>query len=130
MAGRIRVFVSFDFDKDRDLARAMGAWLKRPAFPLEIDDWSLKEAAPERAWTRKARERIAQAHALLVIVGTQTYRAQGVLKEVELARQATRSRFQVIGDPRLISPPRVPDGGRLYRWREETLISALRAARA
>ena len=49
----VRVFVSFDFDRDQKRAWALTQQLKQTKFA--VDDWSLKEAAPERSWTEKAR---------------------------------------------------------------------------
>ena len=55
---------------------------------FELENWSMKEAAPERLWKVEARRRINRSDVLLVVVGRYTYRARGVLDEVRMARNA------------------------------------------
>ena len=54
---RRRVFVSFDFDNDDELKHALIGQSRYPNSPFDVYDWSLKEAAPERNWKQKARQR-------------------------------------------------------------------------
>ena len=58
------------------------------------------------------------------MVGPNTYRASGVLKEVRMARENDISIFQVIGykDGNYTA---VPNAGRLYRWDWENLKNLL-----
>ncbi|MCX4804743.1 hypothetical protein OG594_24545 [Streptomyces sp. NBC_01214] len=39
-----RVFVSFDYDYDKSLKDLLIGQAKNPDSPLEVDDWSIKEA--------------------------------------------------------------------------------------
>ncbi|MCP9491937.1 MAG: TIR domain-containing protein [Solirubrobacteraceae bacterium MAG38_C4-C5] len=122
-SGRARVFVSFDFDQDAGVARLMAGQLTGSRFAA--DDWSLKEAAPQRSWTEKAARHIKQSHLVLVVVGSSTCRAAGVAKEVAIAREADKPICQVIGYRDLVSPTRVANAGRLYRWTPSNLAGVL-----
>jgi len=49
-----RVFVSFDFDNDRTLREFIVGQARLPDSPFVIEDWSLKEAAPQVSWETQA----------------------------------------------------------------------------
>ncbi len=115
-----RVFISFDFDNDKKLRDFIVGQSRLPDSPFEIIDTSLKEAAPMKTWEDKARVAIKRSDIVLVMVGPQTYKAPGVLKEVGMARQETKPIVQVIGykDGNYTA---VPNAGRLYSWNWENL---------
>jgi len=115
-----RVFISFDFDNDKKLKDFIVGQSRLPDSPFEIIDTSLKEAAPMKTWEDKARIAINRSDIVLVMVGPQTYRAPGVLKEVGMARQETKPIVQVIGYKDGNYKP-VPNAGRLYSWNWENL---------
>ena len=120
-----RVFVSFDFDNDKRLKDFIIGQSRLPDSPFEVIDNSLKEAAPERNWETKADAAIKRSEVVIVMVGPQTYRAQGVLKEIKMARAAGRKIVQVIGYKDGNYTP-VPGAGQLYRWNWENLKKILR----
>jgi hypothetical protein len=115
-----RVFVSFDFDNDRALKAFFIGQSELPDSPFEIVDHSLREAAPERMWEEKACAAIRASDLVLVIVGRSTYRARGVLREVEMARACGTPVVQMIGY-RSGSYTPVSGAGRLYAWNWENL---------
>lgn len=119
-----RVFVSFDFDNDRALKEFIIGQAKLPDSPFDVVDCSLREAAPMKTWEEKARQAIVSADIVIVMVGPQTHRASGVLKEVRMAREAGVKIVQVIGykDGDYTS---VPDAGRLYAWNWQNLKNLL-----
>ena len=119
-----RVFVSFDFDNDRALKDFIIGQSRNNDSPFEIIDHSLKEAAPERDWEKKAGAAISRAEIVLVMVGVKTHRAQGVLKEVAMARKAGVRVVQIIGYRDGDYTP-VPDAGRLYAWNWDNLKKLL-----
>lgn len=119
-----RVFVSFDFDNDRALKDFILGQAKLPDSPFDAIDHSLKEAAPEREWERKAHAAIARSDIVLVMVGARTHRAHGVLKEVAMARELGVKVVQIIGY-RAGSYTPVPNAGRLYAWSWENLKKLL-----
>jgi hypothetical protein len=115
MMRKARAFVSFDFDNDRALKDFIIGQSRLPDSPFEVVDVSLKEAAPERDWQGRARRAIAGADIVLVMVGPQTHRALGVLKEVAIARELGVKMVQIIGYSSG-DYTAVPNAGRLYRW--------------
>ena len=118
------VFVSFDFDNDKILKEFIIGQSRLPDSPFEVTDWSMKEAAPERDWEEEAEKRIKRSKVILVMVGSETYRALGVLKEVAMARKHDKKIVQIIGYKNGNYEP-VPDAGRLYSWNWENLKNIL-----
>jgi hypothetical protein len=102
-----RVFVSFDFDEDQKLKTFILAQAKNADSPFEIENWSLNEPAPQRTWQEQARERIARADVVRVIVGPHSYKSTVVLAEVAIAKELRIPVYQVIGY-RDASPSRFP----------------------
>ena len=119
-----RVFVSFDFDRDRALKDFIIGQARNPDSPFEVIDTSLKEAAPMTTWQAKAKAAIRSSDVVIVMVGPQTYRAPGVLKEVAMARAEGKPIVQLIGykDGNYTA---VRDAGRLYRWSWQNLKNLL-----
>jgi hypothetical protein len=118
------VFVSFDFDHDRVLKDFIVGQARLSDSPFQVIDHSLKEAAPERNWQDHARAAIKRADLVLVMVGEYTYRAHGVLQEIEIAREEGVPIVQVIGYSDR-NCPSVPNAGRLYTWNWENLKKLL-----
>lgn len=119
-----RVFVSFDFENDRALKDFIIGQSKHADSPFEVIDHSLKEAAPEKDWEKKAAAAISRTEIVLVMVGSKTHKAQGVLKEVAMARKAGVKIVQIIGYKEGNYTP-VPDAGRLYAWNWDNLKNLL-----
>jgi hypothetical protein len=119
-----RVFVSFDFDNDKILKDFIIGQSRHQDSPFEVIDTSLKEAAPMKTWEDKARAAIKRSDIVVVMVGPNTHKAPGVLKEVRIAREEDIPIVQVIGykDGNYTA---VPDGGRLYAWNWENLKKLL-----
>ncbi len=116
-----RVFISFDFDNDKVLKEFIIEQAKRPDSPFEVVDVSLKEAAPEKDWEAKARKAIAGADKFVVMLGPKTAKASGVLKEVAMATELGKSKFQVIGYKDGSKDWAVPGGGLVYLWNWDNL---------
>ena len=121
-----RVFVSFDFDNDLVLKEFIVGQAKNKDSPFIIENWSLKEAAPQKSWEEKARANIKRSEIVIVMVGPKTHKAPGVLKEVSMAREAGKPTIQIIGykDGNYTS---VPNAGKLYSWNWENLKKLLGA---
>lgn len=119
-----KVFVSFDFDNDRELKDFIIGQAKLPDSPFEVSDHSLKEAAPEQNWEQKADNAIARSEIVLVMVGSQTHRARGVRKEIEMARKRNKKIVQIIGHKNGNYTP-VEGAGRLYQWNWDNLKKIL-----
>src|SRR3972149_5088518 len=113
--GKKKVFVSFDFDNDKILKEFIIGQAKLEDSPFEVIDTSLKEAAPMKTWEDKARVAIKRSDIVLVMVGSNTHKAPGVLKEVAMAREESVPIVQIIGY-RDGNYTGVPNAGRLYAW--------------
>lgn len=120
-----KVFVSFDFDNDKTLKDFIVGQSKLEDSPFEIEDHSLKEAAPEKDWLDKATAAIKRSDVFIIMLGPKTKTAPGVLKEVKVAKDLGKSRFQIIGYKYGSADWAVPDGGRTYSWNWENLKKLL-----
>jgi len=119
-----RVFVSYDFDNDKTLKDFIIGQSKLEDSPFEVTDCSLKEAAPEATWEEKAKRAISGSDVLITMLGPDTHKAPGVLKEVKIAEDLEKSKFQIIGykDGDYTA---VPNGGRVYSWNWDNLKKLL-----
>ena len=120
-----RIFVSFDFDNDKALKDFMIGQARLPDSPFEVIDHSLKEAQPEKNWETKARQAISRAEVFIAMLGPTTKGASGVLKEVAMAIELAKPRFQMIGYQHGTSDWAVPGAGRTYHWNWENLKKLL-----
>ena len=124
MANKKTVFISFDFDNDKILKDFLIGQSKHADSPFEVIDGSLKEAAPERDWEEKAKAKIKVADIVIVMVGPQTHKASGVLKEVKFATALGKRIIQIIGYKDQ-NYTRVEGAGILYSWNWENLKKLL-----
>ena len=120
-----RVFVSFDFDNDKELKDFLVGQARNPDSPFEVIDHSLKESQPEKDWEEKAESAIKRAEVFIVMLGSRTRFASGVLKEVKIARKLEKKRFQIIGRQNGSESWAVPGAGRVYRWNWDNLKKLL-----
>ena len=119
-----RVFFSFDFDEDQNLKHHMVGQLKLDTSPFAAADWSMKEAVPQRNWESEAESRIGRSDVVVVLVGANTHKAPGVLKEVAITRRLRKPIVQIIGYKNS-NPAPVPNAGRLLRWTWVNMTSVL-----
>ena len=119
------VFVSFDFDNDSTLRDFIIGQARNPDSPFSVTDHSLKEAAPERDWIDKAGRAIGRCDVFIVMLGSKTRNAPGVLKEVKIARERGKRIVQIIGYTEGSEDWRVPNAGTVYRWNWENLKNIL-----
>ncbi len=120
-----KVFVSFDFDNDKVLKDFIIGQSKLVDSPFEVTDFSLKEAAPEEDWLAKAHTAIARSEVFMVMLGSKTKNAPGVLKEVKIANELKRPKFQIIGYKDGSRDWAVADAGRVYEWNWDNLKKLL-----
>ena len=125
MANKKKVFVIFDFDNDKFLKEAIIGQAKNEDSPFEASDHSLKEADPEKEWLERARAAITRSDVVIVMLGPKTKNAPGVLKEVKIAKDLKKERFQLIGYRDGAEQWAVPDGGRTYKWTWKNLKNLL-----
>jgi len=120
-----KIFVSFDFDNDKALKDFIVGQAKLDDSPFEVADHSLKEAAPQKFWLDKARPAISRSDVFIVMLGPKTKTAPGVLKEVKIANELQKQKFQIIGYKNGSEDWAVPDAGRVYRWNWDNLKNLL-----
>lgn len=118
---KTRVFVSFDYENDFGLKETLIGQSHLPDSPFSIVDVSLRKEEPE--WQQKARSAIEHCDVFLVLLGDKTHLAPGVLREVRMARQIGKRRFQLRkrGD----SPTTIEGAGDVVAWRWKNLKSRL-----
>jgi len=121
-----KVFVSFDFVNDKALKDFIIGQAKLPDSPFGVIDFSLKEEIPEANWLSKARAAISRSEIFIVMLGSKTRYASGVLKEVRIANELEKEKFQIIGYQNGSETWAVPNAGRVYNWSWENLKKLLR----
>ena len=119
-----KTFISFDYEDDKILKEFIIGQSKLLDSPFEVIDVSLKEAAPEKEWEARARIRINKCDLVIVMVGPNTHRAPGVIKEVRMANELRKKIVQVIGY-KDGNYTRVEGAGILYKWNWESLKKVL-----
>ena len=82
-----RAFISFDYENDHGLSVLLGGQAKLPDSPFEFQNWSVKKPFPESTWRSDVRTRIRSCDVVIVIIGAQTYRADGVIEEIKIANE-------------------------------------------
>ena len=90
----LRIFVSFEFDKDSELKNGFYAQAEEHTEHC-IHNCSLNEAYPTKKWVEKARSAIRSCHVVVVLVGQDTHNAPGVKTEVKIARGMGKPVFQI-----------------------------------
>lgn len=91
----VKIFVSFEFDKDVSLKNAFFEQAKTLS-PHRVVNSSLNEAYPDQQWKDRARSAIRQCDIVVVLVGQDTHNAPGVMEEVKIARNLGKPVFQVV----------------------------------
>lgn len=122
---KIPVFISFDFDNDEKLRDFIVGQSRNPDSPFNVADHSLKESAPEKDWLDRARRAISRSDVFIVMLGSKTKKASGVLKEVVMANELEKRKFQIIGYKDGSEDWAVPNAGRVYRWDWDNLKKLL-----
>lgn len=82
---KVRTFISFASEdvKYRDFFIGQA---KNPDFPIDVADWSVQEPFDDK-WKTRCRERIRKTQLMIMLIGKQTYRAEGACWEVATAKE-------------------------------------------
>ena len=115
---KVRVFLSFDFDRDEELHRNFYTQAEpdKDNSRHDIENYSLTEAySPSENWLNKARNKIKQSDIVIVVVGDDAHSSDGVKKEVEIARQLRKPMFQI--RPQKRTAGAVKGAGEMIPWR-------------
>lgn len=81
-----KVFVSFDYENDKDIKGALIKQAESEDCPFKIVDMSIKKPIDEK-WKRQARSRIGNCDCVIVLCGEHTQEAAGVTAEITIARE-------------------------------------------
>ena len=114
---KVKVFLSFEFDRDEELHRNFYAQTDRGDSCHDIEDCSLNEAYKphDESWLKKANAQISRLNIVIVIIGDDTHTAPGVAKEVTIANQIGRRIFQI--RPQGRTGGSVPGAGDVIPWK-------------
>lgn len=114
---KTKVFVSYDYDNDAQLKNTLIGQSKLQESPFSINDVSLKETTPD--WQQKARTAIENCDVFVVLLGAHTHQASGVRREIRMARQVGKRRFQL--RKRGQRPTPLSNAGDVVAWRWKNL---------
>ena len=115
---KVSVFLSFEFDQDKNLHRSFYAQAKQRS-KHSIRDESLNERRPDAEWLKFARKQIAKSDIVIGVVGKDTHNAPGVEKEVTIANQLDKPMFQI--RPRKRTAGKVKGAREMIRWKWELI---------
>jgi hypothetical protein len=125
-----RVFISFDYDNDKDLKELLVGQAKNPDSPFEITDASVKYHLTGD-WEEKVKGRIKRADQVIVLCGKQTDKATGVSLELTMARDLKKPYFLLAGrsDGGNKKPKSALVADKLYNWTWDNLKKLIKGGR-
>ena len=91
----VKIFVSFEFDKDNRLKNAFYKQAEDQS-RHSIRNYSLNAPYQENVWKGKAKQAIRKCDIVFVLVGQDTHNAPGVLVETDIARSLEKPIFQIL----------------------------------
>lgn len=117
-----RVFISFDYDNDKDLPGNLVHQSKKREAQFAIVDLSLKHSE-ESNWKEEVRARIREVDLVIVICGEHTDTARGVAAELSITRDEKKPYFLLWGRRRKTckKPPMALAKDDIYKWTLENL---------
>ena len=125
-----RLFVSFDYDNDRDLKMLLVGQAAHPDTPFDITDASVNDHLPGD-WEAKVRGRIDRSDVVCVLCSPTTGKAHGVATELRIARELGKPYFLLWGykDRAAVAPPTAGANDKIYRWEWDVLKQLIHGAR-
>lgn len=114
---KTKVFLSYDYEHDSDMKDNLIAESKRRDSPFSINDLSLREKVSD--WQQKARTAIQGCDVFVVLLGDNAHQASGVRREVRMARQIGKRRFQLRKQGH--SPKPLEGAGVVVAWKWKNL---------
>ena len=113
---KVKVFLSFEFDRDADLYGSFFAQANRGDSSHDIEDYSLNETyrPHDDKWLKKAHEQIKHSDIVIVALGDDTHNAPGVEKEMMIANQLHKPILQI--RPQRRTSGTVPGAGDMIKW--------------
>ena len=113
---KVKVFLSFEFDRDGELYGDFLAQAARGDSDHDFEDCSLNEAyrLHDDSWKKKARNQIALSDIVIVLLGDDTHNAPSVEVEMTLKKQLYKPGFQI--RPKNTTSGPVNAGGDVIPW--------------
>lgn len=93
-----RVFISFDYDNDKELRATLAGEADKPDSPFQMTDCSVHERL-DNNWRKEVRQQIRGADLAIVICGEHTHQAKGVEAELTIAREEGKPYHLLRGRP-------------------------------
>jgi hypothetical protein len=118
-----KIFLSFDYDHDLSLKGDFIYQARHSESPFSINDFSLSEPYPNSEWLSIAQSKIARCEIFIVLLGLNTRNAQGVLKEVAIAKGINRKRFQLKNQGKKCAP--IKGAGETVVWTWDNIEAKL-----
>jgi hypothetical protein len=114
---KTKVFLSYDYEHDLDMKNNLIAQSKLQDSPFAINDLSLKEKSHD--WQQRVRKSIEECDVFVVLLGKNTYLAMGVLRELKMAKQMGKKRFQL--RKKGTQPKELKAAGNVVAWKWKNL---------
>lgn len=123
-----RVFISFDFDNNKTDRDFLVGQAYNSKSPFDMQDWSSKEALPQREWEALINAKINKCNMVIVLVGKKTHTAIGVIKEIAFAKANNIPIFGIYvgGADSSCSIPQGLQLNRIIKWNWESILSAMK----
>ena len=93
---RKRVFISFDYDNDKNLPGNLVAQAKRSDSPFAFVNRTVTDPFDSK-WKQKVRKLIRNSDLVVVICGQHTHQAAGVAAELSITRELRKPYFLLQG---------------------------------
>ena len=129
---KTKVFISFDYENDRDIKGALISQAKQADSPFSIYDCSIQFPVPNTTrWQSIARANIRQADVVIVLCGLYTDQSEGVAAEVTIAQEEGKPYFLLKGRRRVEvkRPKNVKKEERIIPWNWKKLSEVIRKER-
>jgi Thoeris protein ThsB, TIR-like domain len=123
-----RAFISFDFDHNEKQKIYFMGQAKNAKVPFSLQDWSSKSSLPQSQWEAELKSKINKCNCLIVLVGKTMATANGVAKEIQMARDQDVPFFGVYIDG-AGTQSNLPVGlarNRTIRWEWDLIKGALK----
>lgn len=90
-----KIFVSFDVENDSAFKNIIVGKSQEKGAKFKVANWSMKPDTKNPKWLKEAKFKVTRCDVMVVMVGNNTYRAPGVIKEVEFATNANMKIIQI-----------------------------------
>lgn len=122
-----KVFISFDYDNDKDIKENLVAQTRQSFCSYEIRDESIK-APIDSKWREEARQRIKNCDVVIVLCGEHTDTASGVAAELTIAQEENIPYFLLQGRrcKECKKPNHAKRSDEIHPWTWNTIDSLLK----